>query len=313
LIFSGIPSITDSNQSRQTRTNQICLLPDSDWSFSRKQGREQKKTGKYQPNEDLGLCVLWIRITSNPIVGTDQDGGTFWKRVAIFYKDEVPGSSQSLGSLKARWGVLQRTISKFRACVNQLEHFNQRGALTEEKLKGALQLFSEDQKCTLKHLACYNCLIKEAKWCTYIDENSKKSHKVVKKKQARSPSSEVPLSSTAALEFVSKNESTNNLERLIGRKKAKMINSLNTKNDNWKEKIAVAHHKFANKTACQNNIFELEAEALRMIANNGATNSQVKIMNQDLTNLDEDLKEFFKLKKKEILNNLCKQASSSTQ
>jgi hypothetical protein len=44
----------------------------------------KKKTGNYQPNKDLGLCVSWIRITSNPIVGTDQDGGTFWKRVAIF-------------------------------------------------------------------------------------------------------------------------------------------------------------------------------------------------------------------------------------
>ncbi|PLW56102.1 hypothetical protein PCANC_04656 [Puccinia coronata f. sp. avenae] len=127
--------------------------------------------------------------------------------IAIFYKDKVPGSSQSLGSLKARWGVLQRTISKFRVCVNQVEHFNQSGASTEDKLKGALQLFSEDQ----------------------------------------------------------------------------------------------------------NNIFELEAESLRMIANNGATKSQVKIMNQDLTKLNEDLKEFFKLKKQEILNNLCKQASSSTQ
>jgi hypothetical protein len=127
---------------------------------------------------------LWIRITSNPIIGTDQDGGTFWKHVAIFYKDEVPASSQSLGILKACWGVFQRTISKFRACVNQVEHFNQSGASMEDKLKGALQLFSEDQKCAFKHLACYNRLIKEAKWCAYIDENSKKSPKVAKKKPA---------------------------------------------------------------------------------------------------------------------------------
>jgi kynureninase len=112
---------------------------------------------------------------------------------------------------------------------------------------------------------------------------------------------------------VSDNESTNNFERLIGRKKAKTIDSLNNKNNDWKEKIAVAHHNLANETACQSNIFKLEAKLLRMIANNGATDSQVKIMNQDLTNLDEDLKEFFKLKKQEILNNLCKKASSSSQ
>ena len=92
-----------------------------------------------------------------------------------------------------------------------------------------------------------------------------------------------------------------------------MINFLNTKNNNWKEKIAVAQHNFSNKTACQNNIFEFEAKVLRMIANNGATNSQVKMMNQDLINLNEDSKEFYKLKKKEILNNLCKQESLSTQ
>jgi heat shock protein HslJ len=92
-----------------------------------------------------------------------------------------------------------------------------------------------------------------------------------------------------------------------------MIDTLNTKKNNWKEKVALAHSNIAIKMACQNKIFELEAKSLRMIANNGATDAQVKIMNQGLTNLDEDSKGFFRLKKEEILTNLCKQASLSTQ
>ena len=61
----------------------------------------KKKTLNYQAHEDLGLCVLWIRITKDPMVDTNQDGGTFWKEVAIHYAKEVPGSSQTSGSLKA--------------------------------------------------------------------------------------------------------------------------------------------------------------------------------------------------------------------
>jgi hypothetical protein len=303
------PSPTPMNQVEPTK--QVTQSP----TAASQENKEcaKKKTGNYQANEDYGLCVSWIRITDNPIVGTNQDGGTFWKRVAIMYKKEVPESDRTAGSLKSCWGVLQRMINKFRACVNQIEQFNQSGASTEDKLNGALRLFAEDQKCPFKHLTCYNCLIKEPKWCSYIDENSKKLQEVTKKKRARSPSSEAPLLSTAVSEVASDMESADNLDRPIGRKKAKMIDTLNTKNKDWKEKIALAHSNLANKTTRQNNIFELEAELLRMIANNGAADSQVKIMNQDLSNLNIDSKEFFKLKKKEILANLCKQASLSTQ
>jgi hypothetical protein len=303
------PSPTPMNQVEPTK--QVTQSP----TAASQENKEcaKKKTGNYQANKEYGLCVLWIRITDNPIVGTNQDGGTFWKRVAVTHKKEVPDSSQNAGSLKSCWGVLQRMINKCLACVNQIKQFNQSGALTEDKLNGALRLFAKDQKCPFKHLACYNCLIKEPKWCSCIDENSKKLQKVTKKKRAQSPSSKAPVLSTAVSEVASNMELANNLDRPIGKKKAKMIDTLNTKNKDWKEKIALAHSNLANEMTCQNNIFELEAESLRMIAKNGATDSQVKIMNQDLSNLDKDSKEFFKLKKKEILANLCKQASSSTQ
>ncbi|KAA1116940.1 hypothetical protein PGTUg99_031552 [Puccinia graminis f. sp. tritici] len=74
--------------------------------------------------------------------------------------------------------------------------------------------------------------------------------------------------------------------------------------------IARAHESVANESKRQNDIFDLEARSLDRIAETGERNAQVFIMNKELANLDDDSKEYFRLKKKEILDDLRRNSSS---
>jgi hypothetical protein len=261
-----------------------------------------KRLASYSESKDVQLCRSWIAIPEDPLIGTNQDGATFWKRVHQSFSKDLPESRQTPGILKAHWGALQKVVSKFRGFVNQVEQFGKSGALAKDCLNRALELFSTDQKCSFKYLRCYNILVKIPKWNSYTDENGKKNQPPAQKKRARSPSSDAPASTAFTLEPASDAEAdttnTSSAQRPIGKKKAKIIHELSTKDERWKGMIARAHKSVAKESKRQNDIFDMEAKSLSEMAQTGKTNTQVSIMDKDLTNLDEDSKEYFRLKKK---------------
>ncbi|EHS63180.1 uncharacterized protein PGTG_20763 [Puccinia graminis f. sp. tritici CRL 75-36-700-3] len=275
-----------------------------------------KRSASYSENEDVQLCRSWIAISEDPLVGTHQDGTTFWKRVHHSYSRNLPESRRTAGSLKAHWVALQKPISKFRGFVNQVEQFGKSGASAEDCLNRALELFSQDQKASFKYLRVYNILVKVPKWNSYTDENTKKNQLPIQKKRARSPSSNAPASTALTSEPVSDVEANStdasSVQRPMGKKKAKLIHELANKEDNWKCIIARAHESVANESKRQNNIFDKEARSLNEMAQTSKTNTQVSIMDKDLSNIDDNSKEYFRLKKREILASLCSNTSSSS-
>ncbi|OAV86950.1 hypothetical protein PTTG_01295 [Puccinia triticina 1-1 BBBD Race 1] len=136
----------------------------------------------YVYSEGIQLCQAWITVLEDVVVGTNQEGMTFWAQVKQCFKRYIRNSIQSASSLKTCWALLQKVIHKFQGCVNQVEQYSQSGASANDCLNRALQLFSKDQKTRFKHLVCHNILIKVPKWCAYVDENSKKAQEAGKNK-----------------------------------------------------------------------------------------------------------------------------------
>ncbi|KAA1115802.1 hypothetical protein PGTUg99_032892 [Puccinia graminis f. sp. tritici] len=94
------------------------------------------------------------------------------------------------------------------------------------------------------------------------------------------------------------------LDRPIGNKKAKRLHHIEVNEQAWKQTIAEAHTLVANEQKRQNDIFDKEAQSLQMMAATGSANNDVMMMNQDLTNLDDDAREYFTLRRKQILASL---------
>ncbi|KAA1086547.1 hypothetical protein PGT21_003019 [Puccinia graminis f. sp. tritici] len=204
---------------------------------------------------------------------TNQEATTFWQRIRTVYCEAVPRPIQTFTSLKKRWSNnLQPAINKFRAIVHQVKGFNKSGASVEDQLNRALRLFATDQGTHFKHLRCYNLLVKSPKWNTYCRDNNIKE----------------------------------------AGKKTKTINQLAAQDQSWKQDVACAHKEITSKSKQLNDIFNHDSQSINCMSQNGTTSSELAIMTTDLNGVDDEQKEYFKLKRAAILQSLRAQGNSST-
>lgn len=80
---------------------------------SRKKGNNSG--GAYSTSEDAQLCHSWLKVSTDPEVGTDQNSDELWRRIKEDYDSErskFPGFKDRSG-LKGRWGLINRCVCKF--------------------------------------------------------------------------------------------------------------------------------------------------------------------------------------------------------
>ncbi|EFP77994.1 uncharacterized protein PGTG_03950 [Puccinia graminis f. sp. tritici CRL 75-36-700-3] len=295
-VALGVPNTPVIN-SHNNQSQAAGSLEEGDDSDSKR-----KKLSHYQEHEDVELCKAWIAITEDARIGTDQSGAT----------RAITQPKRPQKSVKSRWGLLQKDINKFQACVIQVENMNQSGASVEDLLNMALELYSENQGSTFYHIRCYNILVKCPKWHDYFRQNTAKKNS---KKRARSPSSEVPqslptsepaTSTTAEDRLVAEESQTDTAtDRPIGKKKAKAIHRSKMEGDNdWKEEVAAAQKEIATQANHQNNIADIKAQSMKSIANTAKTNAITAIMTKDLTGCTPTAQKYFELKQQQILESL---------
>jgi hypothetical protein len=94
------------------------------------------------------------------------------------------------------------------------------------------------------------------------------------------------------------------LQHPVGNKKAKLLNKITSKGQAWKDGVETAHRQIDSESNRLNGMFTNDSESLKCIAQNGTTQSQIAIMEKDLNGLNDEKKEFYKLKRKEVLKYL---------
>ncbi|PLW35257.1 hypothetical protein PCANC_21391 [Puccinia coronata f. sp. avenae] len=77
--------------------------------------------------EDIQLCKIWLDVTQEPVIGTNQTGNGFWNHITKKYMLAIPDPFQTPVGLKSCWCTLQAAINKFSGCVKQIKHHPQKG------------------------------------------------------------------------------------------------------------------------------------------------------------------------------------------
>ncbi|OAV95005.1 hypothetical protein PTTG_08914 [Puccinia triticina 1-1 BBBD Race 1] len=154
---------------------------------------------------------------------------------------------------------------------------------------------------------------------TRLNSSTRVKAEISKRKRAASPTSEhppsnVPESTPAPSDAVSEFDGTGTdasiLERPVGKKKAKLLNQIAAKDQEWKADVACAQTKIASESERFNDIISNDSLSLKRITQNGETAAELTIMNKNLDNLDSEQQEYYKLKRKEILQSLRNKTSS---
>jgi hypothetical protein len=66
--------------------------------------------------------MLWESISTNLIVGNEQPGMAYWKKIAEhFHTNRTFQSDRSANSLEHRWDTIKKECNKFQTLYEQVE------------------------------------------------------------------------------------------------------------------------------------------------------------------------------------------------
>ena len=95
----------------------------------------QKRSKKFNEQEDQLLVSAWLNISTDPVQGTNQTKGSFWTRVYDYYHSNKEFTSdRSQSSLLHQWKGILENVNKFCRCVTRIEGRIQSGVTYQDKV-----------------------------------------------------------------------------------------------------------------------------------------------------------------------------------
>ncbi|KAL6535220.1 hypothetical protein OROMI_026594 [Orobanche minor] len=150
--------------------------------------------------------------------GNNMKGDRFWKRIEIYYTQwkDADWSARTRSSLNHRWGTIQHDVNKFCGFLTQVEAQHRSGVSNEDNIQEARRMYLEIMKSPFRFDHCWVLLKDQEKW------KKRNQCSGVKRKKFPAPSNNSPPQETINLseDFDEQNKENYN-KRPGGRKAAK--------------------------------------------------------------------------------------------
>ncbi|RLN28396.1 glutathione S-transferase T3-like [Panicum miliaceum] len=135
-----------------------------------------KRAGNYTHEEDIQLCISWENISTDPIIGNEQPGRAYWKRIADHYHaNKSFESDRNANSLEHRWSTIHKECQKFQRYYDEVERLHPSGIPYKEHILAAQTLFAKGPlKKSFQFLHCW-LKVRHCQKFQTID-NNRRSH-----------------------------------------------------------------------------------------------------------------------------------------
>ncbi|KAF4039859.1 No apical meristem-associated C-terminal domain [Phytophthora infestans] len=126
--------------------------------------------------EEIQLCMSYLKISEDPRTGTYQSSATFWKRIYEHFTAARPAGSvvREIRSLECKWSKISGQAQLFSAAMDKVERRS--GASFEDEIQDAQQIYMrmEDRDGVtatkpFKLLHCWRILRSEPLWTSVRD------------------------------------------------------------------------------------------------------------------------------------------------
>jgi hypothetical protein len=96
-------------------------------------------------NEDISLTRAYLHVSSDPIIGDQQQSDTFWIRVAkeLMGINGPNGQQRSTVAIKSRWHVINHDVSKFVGFLEKVNALNPSGENVNGCVARAKNMYKE--------------------------------------------------------------------------------------------------------------------------------------------------------------------------
>ncbi|PNT67418.1 hypothetical protein BRADI_3g27232v3 [Brachypodium distachyon] len=259
-----------------------------------------KRKGNFTDKEDEVLVAASLHASMDPIVGTEQNNATYWNRIHEEYESHKPeGSDHNVNSLSHRWSAVKEQVGRCK--------YTETCSLVQ--IVDAFKLFKSQDKTNkgfvLMH--CWNMLRFEQKWLAQVDRSSqttspvKADHmkrpigkKAEKKRQCRGKNVTSLEDSNVVMAFdvVFSKRTEMEMARETARQEREMAReTARQAREDAKEK------RYVGALAMEQRKYEFEEWKMEM-----------EIINKDLSSLDDDKKECYKMLRRDIIDRRSKRS-----
>ncbi|XP_013713782.2 glutathione S-transferase T3-like [Brassica napus] len=181
-----------------------------------------KERRKWSVKEDLILVGVWLNTSKDSIVGNEQKGVAFWKRIVEYYNSSpllVGTVPRELGQCKQRWARINDLVCKFAGCYDTTLREHRSGQNDNDVMKAALDIFNSDQnmKFNLEH--AWRELRHDVKWCSTYQEKDKDKRKTADTSVAEPEDRPIWVKAAGKRKKTGKDEELTKLEGLVDIKK----------------------------------------------------------------------------------------------
>jgi hypothetical protein len=178
--------------------------------------------------EDVTLAWCWLNVSTDPVVGRNQQMSKFWSRIFDLFVAEMKkkggtSAERTTTACQNRWSMVNRDLNKFVGVVSQLSATPKSGWSAEMYQTEALKVYQDEQGGPFRYIAVYDLLKNEPKWKDqrgYARDEKCLAAAVKKKKKVKASS---PLEDTSNIINVSStiDEEDEEEVRPAGNKQAK--------------------------------------------------------------------------------------------
>ncbi|AES71048.1 glutathione S-transferase T3 [Medicago truncatula] len=122
---------------------------------------------RFQPNEDERLIQSWFNISKDSIVGIDQKGDSFWKKISEAYNNHYDKNCQERNfmALKGRWHkTINPYVPKFVGCYKQAVGLKKSGSSESDIISAAHDVFHHDMHIKFTFEGARRLMKDDPKW-----------------------------------------------------------------------------------------------------------------------------------------------------
>nr|XP_051220290.1 uncharacterized protein LOC127338066 [Lolium perenne] len=129
---------------------------------------------KWTPKEEECLAEAWMTVSTNGIIGANQSFDTYWFRVRQAYEERKlvdPYFNKTNmnvyrgdKAMATHWGIMQTACSKWHGVQEEIDKRPISGHDLEQRLRRALDMYTDDTGLQFKFLNVYARLEKCEKW-----------------------------------------------------------------------------------------------------------------------------------------------------
>ena len=125
-------------------------------AFSQTRAKRGKSFSKV---EDERLCIAWLCISEDPVIGVGQKDCNFWNRIFTNFMNDTSGEEQrTLCSLQNRWDKIRLCCNKYRGCLAQIQNRRQSGTTQADNMRFIFLFISYYYLLKISNSIYFSCI-----------------------------------------------------------------------------------------------------------------------------------------------------------